>query len=107
MLNVIIRTAMAGALLVSCTAAVAGGSDVVQTGPDTYILANHGVKGWSSGSTQKVKAIERASEYCKKLGKQMQIVNVTENAGGWAKQASADVEFRCVVPTTDGPPPSL
>lgn len=87
------------ALSLGCVAANAGGSDVVQTGPDTYILANHGVKGWSSASTQKVKAIERASSYCKKLGKEMEIVNATEHTGGFAKQASADVEFRCVAPT--------
>jgi hypothetical protein len=83
-------------LALGCATATAGGSRVVQTGPDTYILASHGVKGWSSSSTQKVKAIERASEYCKNLGKQMELVSATENAGGWAKQASADVEFRCV-----------
>ncbi len=84
------------ALYLGSVAANAGGTDVVQTGPDTYILAAHGVKGWSSASTQKVKAIARASDYCKRLGKEMEIVNATEHTGGFAKQASADVEFRCV-----------
>lgn len=62
MLAAIVAKAVS-ALLIGCVAAYAGGTDVVQTGPDTYMLANHGVKGWSSGSTQKVKAIERASDY--------------------------------------------
>lgn len=79
--------------------AVAGRTRVVQTGPDTYVVASHGVKGWSSSSTQKVKAIERATEYCEKLGKRMEIVSSSAQAGGFARQASADVEFRCVIAT--------
>jgi hypothetical protein len=86
------------ALLIGCTAAHAGGTRVVQTGPDTYIVASHGVKGWSSASTQKVKAMERAAAHCEKLGKGIEVINSNALRGGFARQASADVEFRCVTP---------
>jgi len=87
------------ALMVGGGAAEAGRTRVVQTGPDTYIVASNSVKGWSSSSTQKVKAIELAAEYCEKLGKRMEIVGSSVQSGGFARQASADVEFRCVIPT--------
>jgi len=90
---------LAAVVLMVAGTAEAGRTDVVQTGPDTYIVASHGVKGWSSSSTQKVKAIERATGYCEKLGKRMEIISSSAQAGGFARQASADVEFRCVPPT--------
>lgn len=86
-------------LIMGAAAAEAGRTRVVQTGPDTYMVASNSVKGWSSSSAQKVKAIERATEHCEKLGRRMEIVSSNVQSGGFARQASADVEFRCVIPT--------
>ena len=85
-----------------CVAAVvavggcAGITDVVSTGPDTYLIASHGTMGWSSGGAQKAKAFKEASDYCKKLGKQMHPINASETAGGFGKIAAGEVEFRCI-----------
>ena len=87
-----------------CTAAVfliagcAGVTDVVSTGPDTYMIASHSTMGWSSGGAQKAKAFQEANDSCKNLGKQMQPINTNETAGGFGKIASGEVEFRCLKP---------
>lgn len=80
--------------LVGC----AGVTGVVPTGPDTYIVAAHGVMGWSSGGAQKAKAYQDADEYCKRLGKVMLQVRASEEPGGFGKIASGEVEFRCLIP---------
>jgi hypothetical protein len=87
-----------------CIAAVfliagcAGVTDVVSTGPDTYMVASHSTMGWSSGGAQKAKAFQEADAFCKALGKQVQTINSTETAGGFGKIAGGEVEFRCIKP---------
>lgn len=76
----------------------AGVTDVVSTGPGTYIVASHGVMGWSSGGAQKAKAFQDANDYCKRLGKQMLPINSGETPGGFGRIASGEVEFRCLNP---------
>jgi hypothetical protein len=71
---------------------------VVRTGPDTYMIATKGVKGWSSGGEQKVKALEAANAYCGELGKTMEVVASSSENSRWARSATAEVEFRCVTP---------
>lgn len=71
---------------------------VVQIGPDTYMIATKGVKGWSSGGKQKVKALEAANAYCEELGKSMEVVTSQGADSRWARSATAEVEFRCVAP---------
>jgi hypothetical protein len=77
-------------------AGCAGVTDVVSTGPDTYIVASHSTMGWSSGGAQKAKAFQEANDYCKNLGKQMQPISSNETAGGFGKIADGEVEFRCI-----------
>lgn len=79
-------------------AGCAGVTDVVPTGTDTYMIASHGVMGWSSGAAQKAKAFQEADAYCRGRGLQVQSVNASETAGGFGKIASGEVEFRCVKP---------
>jgi hypothetical protein len=83
---------------ISLIAGCAGTTDVVSTGPDTYIVASHGTMGWSSGGAQKAKAFQQADAYCKNLGKQMLPINANETAGGFGKIAAGEVEFRCLKP---------
>jgi hypothetical protein len=78
--------------------ACAGITDVVSTGPDTYMVASHSTMGWSSAGAQKAKAFQEANDYCKNLGKQMLPVSTNETAGGFGKIASGEVEFRCLKP---------
>jgi hypothetical protein len=86
----------ASLFLVLCVAGCGGVTDVVKTGPDTYMVASHGTMGWSSGSAQKAKAFQDAENYCAKMGKQVQQVEAKESPGGFGRIASGEVEFRCV-----------
>lgn len=80
---------------ISCVSACAGVTDVVRTGQDTYMVASHGVMGWSSGPAQKANAFQKADAYCKGLGKQTETIKSSETPSGFGKIASAEVEFRC------------
>lgn len=74
----------------------AGVTGVVKTGPDTYMVANHGTMGWSSGPAQKARAIQTAGAHCSTLGKQLEIISEAETPGGFGQIASAEVHFKCV-----------
>ncbi len=76
-------------------AGCAGVTHVVPAGNDTYMIASHGVMGWSSGSAQKAKALEEAEAYCTGKGKKMQPLDSSEEPGGFGKIASAEVHFKC------------
>lgn len=78
--------------LVAC----GGVTDVVKTGPDTYLVASHGTMGWSSGAAQKAKAFQDAEDYCKRMNKQVQPIGTNETPGGFGRIASGEVEFRCI-----------
>lgn len=85
-----------GALLL---AGCAGMTDVVSTGPDTYLLAGHGTMGWSSGGAQRAKVIQQAGDYCRERNKRLEIIESRDTGtGGFGKIASGEVEFRCAAP---------
>ena len=80
------------AMLAGC----AGVTDVVSTGPDTFLVASHGTMGWSSGGAQKAAAIQKAADYCRGMSKQLQLVSAREtNGGGFGQIAAGEAEFRC------------
>lgn len=80
-------------------AACAGVTDVVETGPNTFMVASHGTMGWSSGGAQKAKAIQQAGDFCRGRGKRMELVQARETSqGGFGQIAAGEVEFRCVTP---------
>lgn len=79
-------------LLAGC----AGATHVVPAGPDTYLIASHGVMGWSSGAAQKAAAMEQADAHCKRLGRIFEPVRTNETPGGFGQIASGEVEFRCI-----------
>ncbi|MCA8018101.1 hypothetical protein [Burkholderia metallica] len=88
------------ASIVSLTAGLvgcAGTTDVVSTGPDSYMVASHGTMGWSSGPAQKASAFEKASAYCGRSGKEMEVIQSGDSGtGGFGRISSAEVDFRCV-----------
>lgn len=79
-------------LLTAC----GGVTDVVKTGPDTYMIASHSTMGWSSGSAQKAKAFQEADAYCQRNGRQVESIGTKESPGGFGRIASGEVQFRCV-----------
>lgn len=74
----------------------AGVTDVVKTGPETYMVASHGTMGWSSGPAQKAKAYQSAEAYCNTLGKQVEPISSSETPSGFGRIASGEVHFKCV-----------
>jgi hypothetical protein len=85
-------------ILILTTSCAGTTNQVVPTGHDTYMVANHGTMGWSSAGAQRAKAYQQANEFCKTKGKEVETVNEHETDSGFGKIASADIEFRCVVP---------
>jgi hypothetical protein len=60
----------------------AGVTDVVSTGPDSYMVASHGTMGWSSGPAQKAAAFEKADAYCEERGKAVQVIKASDSGSG-------------------------
>ena len=89
------RLLLAGFSIVA-TVGCAGVTDVVSTGPDSYMVASHGTMGWSSGPAQKAKAFQQADEFCKAKGKVVQTLGTSEHPSGFGQIASGEVEFKCV-----------
>lgn len=88
---------IAAGVAVLASAGCAGTTNqVVPTGHDTYMVANHGTMGWSSAGAQKAKAFETANAFCTTKGKEVEAVSEHETDSGFGKIASADLEFRCV-----------
>ena len=83
---------------VALVAGCAGVTNVVSTGPDTYMVASHGVMGWSSGGAQKAKAFQEADAFCKSLGKKLLPIATNESPGGFGMIAAGEVHFRCLKP---------
>ena len=88
-------------IIIALTVAVAltgcaGTTNIVSTGPGTYMAASHGVMGWSSGPAQKAKAFQDAGAYCGNIGRQLEPIRSSEVPSGFGKIASGEVEFRCI-----------
>jgi hypothetical protein len=84
------------ALCLASLCSCAGSTDVVRGAGDSFIVANHGVMGWSSGPAQKAKAIDRARAYCEERGARLEVVTARDEPGGFGRIAAAEVEFRCM-----------
>lgn len=71
-------------------------SDVVPAGGDTYFVGSRGAMGWSSGPTEKAKALERGAAFCAAMARGFEVVETKESPGGFGRIASAELHFRCV-----------
>lgn len=81
--------------LVGCASTNTGSGGVVSIGPDTYMLGGLGGFFDYSSSGVKTQMIQRAGEFCAEKGRNMVLVNSTGVDSGYAKYASAEVQFRC------------
>jgi len=90
------NTRLCGLVPAVLLAACAGVTDVVKTGPETYMVASHGTMGWSSGPAQKAKAFQSAEAYCNALGKQSEPMSSSETPSGFGRIAAGEVHFKCV-----------
>ncbi len=83
-------------LVATGLAGCASVTDVVATGPGTYMVAAEGVVGNSSSGKQAFKAQKQAAAFCSKQGMQVETINTNEVPGGFGKVASATVNFKCI-----------
>jgi hypothetical protein len=91
------RTGTAAIIASLGLVACAGSTNVVPTGPDTYMIASRGTMGWSSGPAQKAKAFEEADAYCKQKGRTLETISESDSgAGAFGKVSTGEVRFRCV-----------
>lgn len=90
----IIYLAVASFLLTACTTV----TDVVSTGPGTYLVASQGVIGNGSGAAQKVAAVQRADAYCKARGEPMIIIRSDQSEPMFGRAQSGQVDFHCAKP---------
>lgn len=85
-------------ILVSITTLATGCAsvtDVVSTGPGTYLVASQGVIGNGSGAMQKVTAIQRAEAYCRTRDAQLKIIKSDQSEPMFGRAPSGQVEFSC------------
>lgn len=90
-----IGRAMVGSAICALFGACAH-SGVVKVGPDTYMIANS-LWAVSSGGYVKAKAIGEASNYCASIGREILIIDSTQNDIRFGVEAAAEVRFRCLL----------
>lgn len=77
-----------------------GTDGVVPIGPDMYMIGGHGRFTDFSGSAVKARYFQQAQEYCQQRNRDMLPINSSAQDSGLATYASAEVQFRCVPPTS-------
>ena len=90
------------AIVMICLAsgcATTGTEGIVQIGPDLYMVGGLGNFTDYSGSAVKARFYKDASKYCADRGQVMLPVNSTGNDADFGKYASAEIQFRCLLPT--------
>ncbi len=91
-MRIIFTFLIIGSALFGCASV----TDVVSTGPETYMVAAEGVLGNSSSGKQAFKAQEKAASFCNGKGMQVETISSQEVPGGFGKVASATVNFKCI-----------
>lgn len=87
------------ALLLGLTAC-ATVSDVVQLGPDKWMVGSHVRGGLTSWAEVKAMAVNRAATFCAARGLVADVQNITTaGSQGWTPQ-NADVTFTCTRPAS-------
>jgi hypothetical protein len=71
-------------------------SGVVKVAPDTYMIANS-EWGFSSGAYQKAEAIKEGSTYCASIGREILVLDTSQNDVSFGKTPAAEVRFKCLV----------
>jgi hypothetical protein len=84
------------ALLASCSS-----SGVVPIGPDTYMISKPGDFFTFTGGSVAADLYREAGAYCAQEHKNLMPVHVSASDSGYAKVASAELQFRCLA---DGDP---
>ena len=70
-------------------------SGVVQTGPESYMLAKS-EWGFTSGAVHSARLIQEASNFCISKGQQINVITSRSNDVEFGKTPAAEVHFQCV-----------
>ncbi|MFZ6747758.1 hypothetical protein [Undibacterium sp. Ren11W] len=95
MLGCVIGIAIATAV-VGCAAT--GTDGIVLIGPDMYMIGGQGKFTDFSGSAVKARFYQDASKFCSGKNRVMHPMNSTAQDAAYAAYASAEIQFRCVLP---------
>jgi hypothetical protein len=85
------------ALLFLCGCAT-GTNGVEKIGPDLYMIGGLGNFTDFSSSGVKARFYQRGAQYCEEHGRVMLPVNSTGQDSAYGTYASAEVQFRCLLP---------
>lgn len=70
-------------------------SGIVQTGPNSYMLAKS-EWGFTSGAVHTARLMQEASEFCSLKGKQINVISRRSNDVELGKTPAAEVNFQCI-----------
>jgi hypothetical protein len=70
-------------------------SGVVQTGPNSFMLAKS-EWGFTSGGVHTARLVQEASDYCNSKDKQINVISTKNNDVEFGKTPAAEVHFQCV-----------
>ena len=97
MRNVISVTALIfSSFITGC--ATTGTDGIVQIGPDMYMVGGLGKFTDFSSSGVKGRLYQDANKFCSEKNRTMVPVNSTGQDAGYATYASAEIQFRCLLP---------
>lgn len=68
---------------------------VLPYGPDTYIITSDDSTGLTSRGRTQARALKRANQHCEKLGKVMEVKDLSGTGNIWVG-TSANLVFSCV-----------
>ena len=94
--------AMSTAIAMACCiggCATTGTDGIVPIGPDLYMVGGLGKFTDFSSSAVKARLFQDASKYCANIGRVMLPENSTGKDSGYGTYASAEIQFRCLLPT--------
>ena len=97
MRNVNVVTALVvSSFIIGC--ATTGTDGIVQIGPDIYMVGGLGKFTDFSSSGVKGRLYHEANKYCSEKNRIMMPVNSTGQDAGYGTYASAEIQFRCLLP---------
>lgn len=80
------------ALLTGC-----GTTGIVKLEQNHFMVSTKSAKiGFVNAAEEKADVYAQANEYCAKFGKEVETINLEMRNSGFARSASATLEFRCI-----------
>ena len=70
-------------------------SGVVETGPNSYMLAKS-EWGFTSGAVHSARLMQEASQFCNSKGTQINVISTNSNDVQFGKTPAAEVRFQCI-----------